>query len=79
TDPRTANSMLLFQYGMDALGWDDLDFPNGRVFPEVSTNLPVGAWSSLGGYLTQEGGSTIWRFPANMPDEPFFLRIKVSE
>jgi hypothetical protein len=79
TDPRIANSLLLFQYGMDALGWDDLDFPNGRVFPEVSTNLTEGAWSPLGGYLTREGGSTIWHFPANMPGEPFFLRIKVSE
>ena len=79
TDPRGFNVFSLFQYGSAALGWDSLDFPNGQVVPEVSTNLIEGGWWPLGGYLTWESDATIWNFPEDMPDEPFFIRMNVVE
>lgn len=79
TDPRGFNAFALFQYGSAALGWDSLAIPNGQVIPEVSTNLIDGAWNPLGGYLTWESAATIWHFPQDMPEEPYFIRMKVVE
>lgn len=79
TDPVVFNRFVLFQYGLDALGWESLALPYGRVIPEVSTNLVEGDWIPLGGYLTQIAGATLWHFPEDLPEESFFLRVNVVE
>lgn len=79
SDPAVSNALVLFQSGTNALGWASLDLPNGRVIPEVSTNLVLGGWWPLGGYLARDGADTIWHFPEDIPEEPFFLKVNVSE